>query len=167
MKKMTKNNLQDAFAGESQAHMKYRAFSEKAEKENLPNIARLFRANAFAEVIHATNHLRKLDGIKSTAENVAAAIEGETFEVEEMYPAYITVAQMQGEKGAETSASWAMAAEKVHAGLYKKARVSLQDGEDVVFKPIQVCQGCGWTQEGEAPDPCPVCGAPKSMFKEF
>jgi rubrerythrin len=104
MKKMTEKNLQDAFAGESQAHMRYMAFGDKAEKENLPNIARVFRANAYAEVKHATNHLRNLGGIGDTVENVKAAIEGENFEVEEMYPVYIQTAQQQGEKGAETSA---------------------------------------------------------------
>ena len=167
MKKMTEKNLMDAFAGESQAHMKYRNFAEKAEAENFPNLARVFRANAFAEVKHASNHLRHLGGIGSSADNVKAAIEGETFEVDEMYPTYINTAQVQGEKGAETSTSWAMAAEKVHAEMYKNALGSIENGQDIEFVPIQVCGACGWTQEGDAPETCPICGAPKSMFEEF
>lgn len=167
MKKMTEKNLWDAFAGESQAHMKYRNFAEKAESENYPNLARVFRANAFAEVKHASNHLRHLGGIGDSVDNVKAAIEGETFEVEEMYPVYIKTAQEQGEKGAETSTSWAMAAEKVHAEMYKKAMASIENGQDIAFVPIQVCGNCGWTQEGDAPETCPICGVPKSMFQEF
>ena len=167
MKKMTEKNLLDAFAGESQAHMKYMAFGDKAEQENLPNIARLFRANSFAEVMHATNHLRHLGGIGSTEDNVKAAIAGETFEVEEMYPAYIHVAQMQGEKGAEISTTAALKAEEVHAEMYKKAQTALEKREDLEYKPIQVCGVCGFTLEGGAPDNCPVCGAPKEKFKEF
>lgn len=167
MKKMTEKNLQDAFAGESQAHMKYMAFGDKAEKENLPNIARIFRANAYAEVLHATNHLRNLSGIGSTAENVKAAIEGETFEVEEMYPVYINTAQMQEEKGAEFSTSAALAAEKVHAEMYKAALPAVESGQDIDYEPIHVCGVCGFTVEGDAPDVCPVCGAPKEKFKKF
>lgn len=167
MKKITKKNLKDAFAGESQAHMKYLAFSDKAEKENYVNIARLFKANAFAEVIHAQNHLKRLSGIGSTAENIDEAIEGETFEVEEMYPVYIETARFQGEKGAEISSSWALEAEKVHAGLYKKAKKSLENGNDLDAAPIYVCSQCGFTMEGDAPDKCPVCGAPKQKFKKF
>ena len=93
MKEKSEKNLNDAFAGESQAHMKYMAFGDKAERENLPNVARIFRANSYAEQIHATNHFRTLSGIQGTSENLQAAIEGETFEVEEMYPAYIKDAQ--------------------------------------------------------------------------
>jgi len=167
MKKMTENNLKDAFAGESQAHMKYTAFADKAEKENLPNIARTFRANAFAEVKHATNHLRNLGGIGSTTDNVKAAIEGETFEVEEMYPVYIQTAQLQGERGAETSTTWALAAEKVHAEMYKQAQGPVESGKDIEYTPIHVCGVCGFTMEGDAPDNCPVCGTPKDQFKEF
>lgn len=167
MKKMTEENLKNAFAGESQAHMKYMAFADKAEKENLANVARLFRANSFAEQVHATNHLRTLSGIGNTSENIMAAIEGETFEVEEMYPAYVCVAEEQQEKGAETMTRWALEAEKVHAGLYKKALESVENGQDMEPKPIHVCQVCGFTVEGEVPDTCPVCGSPKEKFTEF
>lgn len=167
MKKMTEENLKNAFAGESQAHIKYVAFADKAEKENFPNVARLFRANSYAEQVHATNHLRTLSGIGNTSENIKAAIEGETFEVEEMYPAYVSVAEKQQEKGAETMTKWALEAEKVHAELYKKALESVESGQDMEPKPIHVCQVCGFTVEGEAPDTCPVCGSPKEKFTEL
>ena len=167
MKKRTEDNLKDAFAGESQAHMKYLAFSKKAEVENLPNISRLFKANSFAEEIHAVNHLWALSGIGKTADNLQEAIEGETFEVEKMYPDYIKVAQEEGEKGAENSTRWALAAEKVHAGLYKKAREAAVQDRDVELGPIYVCSVCGFTMENEAPDNCPVCGAPKEKFHLF
>jgi rubrerythrin len=167
MKKMTEENLWNAFAGESQAHMKYMAFADKAERDNFPNVARLFRANSFAEQVHATNHLRTLSGIGKTGENLLAAIEGETFEVEEMYPAYVSVAQEQSEPGAETMTKWALAAEKVHAELYKKAKEAVDQGQDMAIESIHVCQVCGFTVEGEAPDVCPVCGSPKEKFKEF
>lgn len=167
MKKITEDNLKNAFAGESQAHMKYSAFAEKAARENYPNIARLFKANSSAEQIHATNHLRTLGAIKKTMDNLQIAIEGENFEVDEMYPEYIRTAQEQGEKGAETTTSWALAAEKVHAGLYKKAKASLEQGQDMGFQPIHVCQVCGFTMEGEAPEKCPVCGTPREKFTKF
>jgi len=122
VKKMTEQNVKDALAGESQAHVKYSAFSEQAARENLPNVARAFKANSFAEQIHATNHLRALGGIEKTVENLAAAIAGELFEIEEMYPAYINVAQAQKEKPAETVLNDALAAEKVHAGIYERER---------------------------------------------
>ena len=167
MKKMTEENVKGAFAGESQAHMKYIAFADAAEKEKLANIARLFRANSFAEQIHAANHLRTLSGIKKTAENLQAAIEGETFEVTEMYPAYIKVAEDQGEKTAVMWFNAALVAEKIHAGLYKRAKESVDKGRDLDYFPVQVCGVCGFTAEGEAPDKCPVCGAPKEKFVKF
>jgi rubrerythrin len=167
MKKTTEENLREAFSGESQAHMRYLAFSEKAERENFSNVARLFKANAFAEVIHAHNHLKNLSEVGSTSENIKKAIQGETYEVEEMYPAHIQTARDQGEKGAETSASWALEAEKVHAELYKQAEQAVDKGEDWEYKPIHVCSRCGFTMEGEAPEKCPVCGALKKKFKEF
>jgi rubrerythrin len=167
MKEKSEKNLKDAFAGESQAHMRYLAFADKAEKENLANVARLFRANSFAEEIHATNHLRTLSGIGKTSENLKAAIEGETYEVEEMYPTFISEAQEEQEKGAETVTKWALEAEKVHAGLYKKAKEAVDNGEDMEFQPIHVCQVCGFTVEGEAPDKCPLCGSPKEKFSRF
>jgi len=164
---MTEENLKNAFAGESQAHMKYLAFSEKAEKENFPNVARLFRANSYAEQIHATNHLRALAGIGKTPENIEAAMSGENFEVEEMYPAYIKIAEEQKEKAAENSTKWALAAEKVHAGLYERAKNSVEKGKDLDYFDIFICPVCGFTMEDEAPEKCPVCGTPKDKFKKF
>lgn len=167
MRKMTEQNVKDALAGESQAHIKYLAFSEKAAAENLPNIARAFKANAFAEQVHATNHLKTLAGIGTTTENLAAAVGGETFEVEEMYPAYINVAELQGEKMAGIFLRAAMAAEKVHAAVYKKAKEAMDKGGDLEAKAIHVCTVCGFTMEGDAPDKCPICGAPKEKFVMF
>jgi len=167
MKKMTEENAKAALAGESQAHIKYLAFSEKAAAENLPNVARAFRANSYAEQVHAVNHLRALGGIGKTSDNLAAAIEGESFEVTEMYPAYITVAEAQGEATAATNFKAAMAAEKVHAGIYERARTAVASGRDIAAEPIHVCSVCGFTMEGEAPDKCPVCGAPKAKFVPF
>ena len=167
MRKMTEESLKAAFAGESQAHMRYLIFAETAEEEGYPNIGRLFRAISFAEQAHATNHLRTLGDIGSSGENLKTAIGGETFEVEEMYPAYVCVAEEQQEKGAETMTKWALEAEKVHAELYKKALESVENGQDMEAQPVHVCQVCGFTVEGEAPDTCPVCGSPKEKFTEF
>jgi len=167
MKKMTEENVKAAFAGESQAHIKYLAFSDKAAAEKLPNISRAFKANAYAEQVHATNHLKTLGGIGGTKDNLGAAVGGENFEVDEMYPAYIAVAQAQGEKQAETSFNWALAAEKVHAGVYFGAQTAVGSGRDIDFKPIHVCSVCGFTMEGDAPDKCPVCGSPKDRFVAF
>lgn len=167
MKEKSEKNLNDAFAGESQAHMKYKAFGDKAERENLPNVARLFRANSFAEQIHATNHLRTLSGIQGTIDNLKVALEGETYEVDTMYPAFIHDAQDEQEPVAERMNIWALAAEEVHAKLYKKAKEAVEGGRDTELGPIHVCQVCGFTMEGDAPDICPVCGTPKDKFTRF
>lgn len=167
MKEKSEKNLNDAFAGESQAHIKYKAFGDKAERENLPNVARLFRANSFAEQIHATNHLRTLSGIQGTIDNLKAAIEGETYEVDKMYPGFIKDAQDEQEPVAERMNIWALAAEEVHAKLYKKAKESVEGGQDADLGSIHVCQVCGFTMEGDAPDICPVCGTPKDKFTRF
>jgi rubrerythrin len=164
---MTRTNLQGAFAGESQAHMKYAVFADVAEREKLPNVARLFRAASFAEQAHATNHLRALGGVSKTLANLETAFAGETFEIAEMYPAYIAVAEMQEEKRARGSMEDALTAEKVHAQLYATAKEAVAAGKDVELKPIQVCSVCGYTMEGEAPDKCPVCGSLRKFFKEF
>lgn len=167
MKKMTEQNLKDAFAGESQAHIKYLAFAERAERDGLASVARLFRAASFAEQIHATAHLRTLNGIGATAENLTAAIGGETFEFEEMYSAYVAVAKAQEEPKAERSFQRAMDAEKVHAALYSRAKEAVGQGHDAGIGPVVVCGACGYTAEGEAPDVCPLCGAKKERFVKF
>ena len=167
MEKMTETNVRDAFAGESQAHMKYLNFADKAEKEGFPNVARLFQAASFAEQIHASNHLRALDGIQGTAANLGAAIGGETFEVEQMYPAYKVVAEAQGEKKALRYMDWALEAEKVHAKLYTEAKQSVEAGKDTAAQDIWVCTSCGFTMDGQPPDKCPLCGASKERFRKF
>jgi rubrerythrin len=167
MKKRTEDNLKNAFAGESQAHLKYLAFAAQADQDKLPNVARMFRANSFAEQIHAVNHLRALSGIGKTGENLAAAMSGEAFEATTMYPEYIKAAEDDAEKSAVTTTTWALAAEKVHYELYKKAAAISAAGKDLEAKPIHVCGNCGFTVEGDAPDKCPVCGVPKARFVTF
>jgi rubrerythrin len=167
MKKMTEENVKAALAGESQAHVKYAAFAAKAEAEKLPNVARAFKANSYAEQVHATNYVKVLGALGSTKDNLDAAVGGEVFEIEEMYPSYALVAEAQGEKAAATFLNYALAAEKVHAGMYKAAREAVAAGRDIAFKPIHVCPVCGFTMEGDAPDTCPVCGTSKSQFVAF
>ena len=158
----TEQNLQEAFAGESQANRKYLAFAKKADQEGYPQVANLFRAAAEAETVHAHAHLRVLKGIKSTAENLKEAIAGETHEFKSMYPAMIEAAQSEGEKAAERSFSFANAVEKIHADLYQKALDSLDNPEAV--ECYYVCAVCGYTCEDEAPETCPVCSAKKKAF---
>ena len=167
MRKMTESFLRAAFAGESQAHMRYTIFADKAAKEGRVNTARLFRAIATAERVHATNHFKALGDLKGGVENLEAAIAGEDYEVEEMYPAYDAVARLQAEKGAIRSVHWALEAEKVHRTLYETAREAELKGQDSSFKTIHICEECGYTVEGEAPDRCPLCGKPREIFKAF
>jgi len=161
----TKEDLEFAFAGESQANRKYLFFAEKAEQEGHKRIARLFRAAADAETVHARNHLKVMQGIKSIRENLQTAISGENHEFTEMYPQFIKKADVEGEKKATDSFDLANKVEKIHHGLYSDALSKLDKGGTVELKPFYVCQYCGNTVEGEAPEKCPVCGAPKKMFK--
>jgi rubrerythrin len=161
----TKENLGFAFAGESQASRKYTYFAEKAEQEGYKRIARLFRAAAEAETVHARNHLKVMQGIKSTKENLETAIGGENHEFTEMYPAFIKTANTEGDKKAADSFDLANKVEKIHHTLYRDALSKLDKGDSGELKPFYVCQYCGNTIEGEAPDKCPVCGVPKRMFK--
>lgn len=166
MKEMTTTNLSAAFAGESQAHMRYLVFADQADREGLKNIARLFRAASYSEQKHATAHLRALGGVNATVKNLDAAFGGETFEVDEMYPAYVAVAQKQGEKAAEVSMDRAFQAEQVHARLYASAKTSAEGKKDLDLNSIFVCDTCGFTIEGAAtPDKCPVCGG--TRFSKF
>ena len=167
MKKNSEDKLKDAFAGESQAHVRYLNFAERAEKDGRANVARLFQAAAFSEQIHAGNHLRALDGVQTTGTNLQGAISGETFEVEEMYPAYMAVAEAEGEKKAVRSMDWALQAERVHAALFTRAKQSVEAGQDLEAAPIWVCSTCGFTMEDEMPDVCPVCGARHEKFRAF
>lgn len=164
----TDENLEAAFAGESMANRKYTAFSRKAEKDKLPNVARLFKAVASAETIHALGHFNVMKGVKSTAENLKAAMEGEHYEVVDMYPTMIGEAKKDDNKGAILSMSNALSAEKGHEQLYKKALgVVEKDGKDIEAVDYYVCPVCGYTVENEAPDPCPICKAKKELFEKF
>lgn len=167
MKKMSEQNLKDAFAGESQAHMRYLIFAMKADEEGKPNTGRLFRAVAYAEQVHAFNHLKALGEIGTTVENLEEAIGGENFEVEEMYPAYDAVAKLQNEKGAIRSIHYAIEAEKIHAAMYTEARQTAKEGRDIEIGDIAICPVCGYTAEGDLPDACPVCGVSNDRFEKF
>ena len=158
----SEENLKAAFAGESQANRKYLAFAKQADKEGYPQVAKLFRAAAEAETVHAHTHLRTLGGINSTAENLQEAISGETHEFTEMYPEMIKAAETEADKKALRSFSYANEVEKVHAELYRKALDSLDNPADV--EVYYVCSVCGFTCENEAPDACPVCKAQKKAF---
>jgi rubrerythrin len=166
-KQMTKTFVENAFAGESKAHMCYLLFADRAEEDGLPNIARLFRAIAYAELVHARNHLRALGSLSDTVQNLQHAVDGETFEVEEMYEVYKHAANLQGEQQAETFAHYALEAEKIHAQLYATAQQQAHQGTDMTLETLYVCPVCGYTAEGEAPDFCPVCGAPRKRFAAF
>lgn len=157
----TIENLEEAFAGESQANRKYLAFAEKAEKEGFSQVSKLFRATAMAETVHANAHLRAMGGIGTTVENLKEAIAGETHEFESMYPGMIDTARQEGEKNAERSFTYANKVEEVHAGLYKKALDSLDAPDEVDY---YVCSVCGYTCENQPPDECPVCGSKAKAF---
>ncbi len=167
MEKMLESFLADAFAGESQARMKYTAFAAAAEKEGLKNIARLFLATAYAEQVHAINHAKVLNKIGSTVDNLGAAFEGETFEVEQMYAAYDLVAKKLGNSAAEKSIRYALEAEKIHADYYKKAKDLASSGKDMGTDSIYVCDICGHTHVGELEGNCPICGAGKEKYTKF
>lgn len=157
----TEENLKAAFAGESRANRKYLAFAKQAEKEGYPQVAKLFKAAAEAETVHAHAHLRALKGIRSTVENLKEAIAGETHEFKSMYPEMIQAAKEEGNKVAERSFTFANEVEKVHAGLYQKALDHLGDQQDLDY---YVCSVCGYTCEKEPPAACPVCGAKSNAF---
>jgi rubrerythrin len=161
---MTEQNLWDAFAGESQANRKYLAFAQKADREGYPQVAKLFRAAAEAETVHAHAHLRTLKAVEGTAENLKTAVAGETHEFKAMYPEMIETAKTEGNKAAERSFTYANEVEKIHAGLYQKALDNLDaPAEEVDY---YVCSVCGYTCENEPPETCPVCNAKKSAFFE-
>ncbi len=167
MGKMTDKSLEEAFAGESQAHMKYLIFSEVAEREGMKNIARLFEAIAYAEKVHATNHARQLDMIGNTSDNLQAGIDGEDFEVHSMYPAYHAIAHLEEDKGAQQSIHYALEAEKIHSDMYKSAQKVSKKGKDIKLDTLYICPVCGYTHEGEPPEKCPVCGISSDQFKDF
>jgi rubrerythrin len=163
------------------AHMRYLVWGRKAEEEGFANVARLFRAISHAETVHGSNHFSELRevggphlvaamagfGIGTTSENLAGAIEGELFEVSEMYPAYLEMAKSQQERGAQLSFHYALSAERIHAEMYQGAKRSVDGGADLALGPVQVCEVCGYTAEGEIPEKCPVCSAKREQFVTF
>ncbi len=160
----TDENLKEAFAGESQANRKYLAFAKKADKEGFLQVARLFRAAAYAETVHAHNHLKVMNGINSTEENLKEAIEGEVEEFKEMYPAFIEEAKKEENKAAVWTFDVANQVEEIHAGLYANALGNLGNNVEAIY---YVCNFCGNTVEKEAPEICPICGAPEHEFKKI
>lgn len=162
----TTDNLKAAFAGESQANRKYLAFAKKADEEGFPQIARLFRAAAHAETVHAHNHLRAFDGVKTTAENLQEAIGGENYEVVSMYPPMLAEAEAGGDRRAARSFKWALEVERIHEALYRKAAETFGKGQDLPEADYYVCPTCGYTHEGKMTDKCPVCGALPEKFEK-
>ena len=162
----TIEDLKTAFAGESQANRRYLAFAKQAEEEGYPQVAKLFRAAAAAETVHALSHLRAMGGVQSTADNLRAAVGGENYEVETMYPPFIKDAEEEQNKKAYNAFKWAWEVEKVHAGLYAQALELMEtSGREVDGPDYYVCPVCGYTHESGAPDKCPVCGTPGKRFE--
>jgi len=178
---MTADFLRSAYGGESMAHMRYLIWGDIADKENMPNIGRLFRAIAYAEWAHADNHFRVLKervgdysvtagavfGAGKTADNLEGAIGGELHEVEQMYPVYLETARYQEEKGAEKAFHYALEAEKIHVKLFQKAQEAAKQGKDMELGPVCICPVWGHIGTDNAPDACPICGVKKEMFKAF
>lgn len=162
----TQENLKEAFSGESQANRTYLAYADRAEKDGFAQVARLFRAVAAAETVHALAHLRAMDGVKSTAENLQEAAAGEKYEFEEMYPPMVATAEQEGDRRAAKSMSNAMEVEKVHHDLFNAALAAVKSGKDLDELPVRVCPICGHTVIGDAPDTCPVCKAKGEKFTE-
>ncbi|MBS3821636.1 MAG: rubrerythrin family protein [Phycisphaerae bacterium] len=182
MHDMTAANLRSAFGGESMAHMRYKIWSNLADKEGFPNVARLFRAVSRAEQAHATGHFKAMQneagafnvlagggfGYSNTSDALAGAIEGEEFEIHEMYPAYLAVAEAQDEKSAIRSMNYAISAEKIHAAMYTEAKQAVDEGSDYPVGTIQICTVCGHTLLGdEAPEHCPICNAKRERYEAF
>ena len=163
----TTDNLAAAFAGESQANRKYLAFAKKAGSDGFPEVAKLFRAAAEAETVHAHAHLRALGGVKDTKENVKAAIAGEHHEFMSMYPEFLKTAEDEKHAAATTSFRFALAVEKVHHDLYSDALKALEAGKDLPKRDVYVCPVCGNTVMDSAPNGCPICGAPREKFMEI
>lgn len=161
----TNENLKEAFAGESQAFQKYTSFAEAAEKEGMPNIARLFRTTAQAERIHAAGHFKALDGVGNTAANLKEAISGETFEFEKMYPPMLEQAEKEGHK-AKRMFAYAVEAEEVHAKLYALALEAAEKGADLTEVEFYLCPVCGHIEFGSAPENCPICGLSGGKFTQ-
>ena len=162
----TTENLKVAFAGESQANRKYLAFARQAEKDGYPQIAKVFRAAAEAETLHALAHLSNMGGVGTTLENLRAAVAGETYEFTEMYPPMVEQALAENHK-ARYMLGFANSAEKIHAGLFSQALAALEAGADLSKMDVYLCPVCGDIEFGSPPDKCPICGAPASKFQKI
>ena len=163
----TNENLKAAFAGESQANRMYLAFAKKADEEGLLQIAKLFRAAAEAETVHALNHLKVMAQVKSTVENLGTSVSGETYEFKKMYPDFIEEAKKEANKPAQLSFDYANKVEQIHANLYQKAIDSLKGKKDLPKADMYICPVCGNTFEGSTPDTCPICATPKEKFMKI
>ncbi len=161
----TEENLQSAFAGESQANRRYLFFADKAEKEGYSQAARLFRAAAEAETVHARNHLAAMDGVGSTRDNLMAGAIGEHYEFTRMYPPFIEQAEAEDNKRAQRSFEYANEVEQIHHKHFESAIKTFDAGQQLKEEPYFVCQVCGNTVASEAPEKCPICSAPGSSFK--
>ncbi len=162
----TQDNLAAAFAGESQANRKYLAYAAKAENEGQLGLAKLFRAAAEGETVHALNHLKAMGGVKETKENLEGAIAGETYEIEKMYPGFIAELE-DTEVAAKISFTNAEKVEEIHQKLFQESLAKLEAGETVADSDYYVCGVCGYPAVGDAPEVCPICGAPKSQFRKI
>ena len=162
----TEENIQEAFGGESKANRRYMFFADKAEKDGYPQVAKLFRAVAEAETVHARNHLNAVDGIGTTKDNLFAASLGEQEEYKRMYPAFIEVAEAERNDRAKLSFEWANKVEEIHHGYFEEALAAVRDGKQLEEATYYVCQVCGNTVTGQPPEQCPVCGALTSAFRE-
>lgn len=163
----TSENLKAAFAGESQANRKYLAYAKKADNEGFAQVAKLFRAIAAAETVHAQSHFRVMGGVKTTIANLEDAIAGEAYEFQTMYPEFVTTGEKEQNSAAVSSFKHALAVERIHHELYSKALATVKAGADLTAQRIYVCEVCGHTVIGDAPDKCPVCGASKAKFTEI
>jgi len=163
----SERNLQEAFAGESQANRRYLFFAEKADKEGYPQVARFFRAAADAETVHAKNHLSAMDGIGTTQENVMAGAQGEHYEFTRMYPPFIDDAERENNKRAQRTFEYANAVEEIHHKYFEEFLKALNEGTELKEEPYFVCQVCGNTVPGTAPEKCPICGATSKAFKRI
>jgi rubrerythrin len=166
MTEKTEANLREAFEGESQANRRYLFFAEKADREGLKQVARLFRAVAEAETVHAFNHFRVMDGVGSTLDNLNAGVIGEHQEFTRMYPAFIEQAKEDQAANAERSFEWANAVEQIHYNFFQEAIKALKAKQTLKDEPYYVCPVCGNTVLGKTPDKCPICGAPGDRFKK-
>ena len=162
----TEENIQEAFGGESKANRRYLFFADKAEKDGYPQVAKLFRAVAEAETVHAKNHLNAVDAIGSTKDNLFAASLGEQEEYKKMYPAFIEVAEQERNERAKRSFEWANKVEEIHHEYFEEALEAVREGTQLEEAIYYVCQVCGNTVTGQPPEQCPICGAPASAFKE-